>query len=151
MAFGPVWPRSAVVESSIIAVQKAAKSFQPEGEILTARPVHRLKKRSEFLRVARDGRKAATRSLVLQSLETELGAGLRSGFTATKKIGNAVARNRTKRRLREALRLTIAGTAYRKTDIVVIGRAATRQLPFSQILHDMRDALRKLDVLPELR
>lgn len=115
---------------------------------MTALPARRLKKRSAFLRVAREGRKAATRSLVLQSLETDAQSGLRSGFTATKKIGNAVARNRTKRRLREALRLTTAEATCRPADVVVIGRAATRQLPFSQILRDMRDALRKLNVLP---
>ena len=59
----------------------------------------RLTRRGEFLRVAGRGRKAARPGLVLQALPQPGRAELRLGFTATKKIGNAVIRNRAKRRL----------------------------------------------------
>ena len=70
----------------------------------------RLTRRGEFLKVASRGRKAARPGLVLQALPQPAG-GLRLGFTATKKIGNAVVRNRAKRRLREAARLTLGAAA----------------------------------------
>ena len=57
----------------------------------------RLTRRGEFLKVAGRGRKAARPGLVLQAMP-QPGGTLRLGFTATKKIGNAVARNRAKRR-----------------------------------------------------
>ena len=62
----------------------------------------RLKRRAEFLRVAGKGSKAPTPGLVLQALRRGDDAPARLGFTVTKKVGNAVVRNRTKRRLREA-------------------------------------------------
>ena len=63
----------------------------------------RLKQRREFLRVAGKGKRAARPSVLLQALpETE--GPLRVGFTATKKLGNAVVRNRVTRRLREIVR-----------------------------------------------
>ena len=64
-----------------------------------AAPV-RLKRRAEFLRVAKAGRKAAMPGLVVQALPCPDRGVARIGFTVTKKVGNAVIRNRTKRRLR---------------------------------------------------
>jgi ribonuclease P protein component len=70
-------------------------------------PAGRLKKRRDFLRVASRGRRAARPGLVLQAAAGDPGA-LRVGFTVTKKVGNAVVRNRARRRLKEAARLTVA-------------------------------------------
>ena len=69
-----------------------------------------LRKRADFLRLNR-GRKHAARGLVLQALPTPEGAApegaIRLGLTVTKKIGNAVTRNRVRRRLREAARAVL--------------------------------------------
>ena len=78
----------------------------------------RLTRRREFLRAASRGRKAARPSLVLQALPQPEGQ-LRLGFTATKKIGNAVARNRAKRRLREAARLMLGEAPPQGWDLVL--------------------------------
>jgi len=105
----------------------------------------RLTRRGEFLRVAGRGRKAARPGLVLQALPQPGGA-LRLGFTATKKIGGAVTRNRAKRRLREAARLVLAESPPPGWDLVLIARDATATRPFAQLLGDLRGALRQAGV-----
>jgi ribonuclease P protein component len=111
-----------------------------------ARPAGRLKRRAEFLRVAAKGRKAATHGLVLQALHREDQGPARIGFTVTKKIGNAVVRNRTRRRLKEAVRLELAGQQVNGVDLVLIGREATRGRQFPELRDDLRRALRKAGV-----
>jgi ribonuclease P protein component len=106
----------------------------------------RLTRRGEFLRAAARGRKAARPGLVLQALPSGEGAPLRLGFTATKKIGGAVVRNRAKRRLREAARLTLSAEATPGWDLVLIARDATATRPFAQLLGDLRGALRQAGV-----
>jgi len=107
----------------------------------------RLKRRADFLRVASKGRKAAVHGLVLQAL-TQPGSGrARIGFTVTKKVGNAVIRNRTRRRLKEAVRLEMAGHPVSGVDLVVIGRDSTRTRPFLELRDDLRRALRKAAVI----
>ncbi|MBL6455858.1 ribonuclease P protein component [Belnapia sp. T6] len=108
----------------------------------------RLKKRREFLRVAGRGRKAARPSLVLQAMPQPEGP-LRLGFTATKKIGNAVSRNRAKRRLREAARLTLAEAPPAGWDLVLIARDETGRRPWAKLLADFRGALRQAGVVGE--
>ena len=61
----------------------------------------------------------------------------RFGFTATKKLGNAVVRNRVKRRLREAVRLIAPQKALDGYEYVLIGRKSTLKRPFSALLHDL--------------
>jgi ribonuclease P protein component len=111
----------------------------------------RLTRRGEFVAAARTGRKAARPGLVLQALPKPGGA-LRCGFTATKKIGNAVARNRAKRRLREAARLTLAEPAVAGAlagwDLVLIARDGTAARPWDKLLGDLRGALRQAGVVP---
>lgn len=111
----------------------------------------RLTRRGEFLAAARAGRKAARPGLVLQALPKPGGA-LRCGFTATKKIGNAVARNRAKRRLREAARLTLAAPATAEAlsgwDLVLIARDGTAARPWDKLLGDLCGALRQAGVGP---
>ncbi len=106
----------------------------------------RLKRRAEFLRVASKGRKAAVHGLVLQALARDDAGPVRVGFTVTKKVGNAVIRNRTKRRLREAARLLLRAAPVQGVDLVLIGRDTTRSRPFSMLVDDLRRGLAKLSV-----
>jgi len=103
----------------------------------------KLRKRPEFLRVASRGRKVATSGLVLQVLKTEDEAPARVGYTVTKKIGNAVVRNRTRRRLRAALAHVAQDHALSAVDLVLIGRDSTRGRPFGKLIADLEHALKK--------
>lgn len=109
-------------------------------------PAGRLKKRRDFLRAASRGKRAARPGLVLQALATEPGA-VRLGFTVTKKVGNAVVRNRARRRLKEAARLTLPGLGLDGWDLVLIGRDGTGGRPFGQLIGDLRGALKQAGVL----
>jgi ribonuclease P protein component len=106
----------------------------------------RLKRRAEFLRVASAGRKVPATGLVLQALARADTGPARLGFTVTKKVGNAVVRNRTRRRLKEAARLLLTQTPVTGADLVLIGRDATRRRPFLLLIDDLRRALQKAGV-----
>lgn len=87
--------------------------------------------------------------LVLQALAHKDAGPVRIGFTVTKKVGNAVTRNRTRRRLKEAARLLLAQQPVRPADLVVVGRVATRARPFAALKDDLCRALRRTGVLVE--
>ena len=105
----------------------------------------RLKKRSEFLAVAR-GARLSRRGFVLQAIRREQRDEdpARIGFTVTKKVGNAVVRNRVKRRLRELARLH--GPSHLKAgwDYVLIGRIGALHLPFDAMVADFIGCSRDL-------
>ena len=113
-----------------------------------AREPERLKRRADFLRVAAKGRKAPVHGLVLQALARSDDGPPRLGFTVTKKVGNAVVRNRARRRLKEAARLLLRGQALSGVDLVLIGRDATRKRLFVDLIDDFRRALGRTGVLP---
>jgi ribonuclease P protein component len=95
--------------------------------------MRRLKKRAEFLAVAR-GARSARRGFVLQSAPLDdVEAEPRCGFTVTKKVGNAVVRNRVRRRLREALRLEAERVGRPGRDHVLIGRRESLELDFATL------------------
>lgn len=76
-------------------------------------------------------------------------ADMRVGFTCSKKVGNAVARNRAKRRLREVARLVLPSLGRVGWDYVLIGRAgATADRPFELLKGDLVYALKKLHPAP---
>jgi ribonuclease P protein component len=106
----------------------------------------RLKHRAEFLLLAAKGRKAPMPGLVLQALKRADTAPARLGFTVTKRVGNAVVRNRTRRRLKEAARLNLQEHPLAGVDLVLIGRAATRGRAFDALREDLRRALAKVGV-----
>lgn len=106
----------------------------------------RLTRRAEFLQAAAKGRKAPVPGLVLQVLPRGDDHPARLGFTVTKKIGNAVIRNRTRRRLKEAARLVLASHPISGVDLVLIGREATRARDFAALQDDLRRALAKAGV-----
>ncbi len=110
--------------------------------------IERLKRRSEFLRVARARRKWVTPGLVLQAAENpaarDAEGGFRVGFTASRKVGGAVERNRARRRLRAAAQKVMLGRAHPGFDYVVIARQATVTRPFSDLTGDLETALDRL-------
>jgi ribonuclease P protein component len=122
----------------------------------------RLKKRSEFLAVAAANRRWTTPGLVLQvrpylqSSPPDLDsgdktlkptAGLRVGFTATKKIGNAVKRNRARRRLRAAVDEVLRGTGASGADLVVVARQGTIDRPYADLKNDLTAGLRRFGIV----
>ena len=106
----------------------------------------RLKRRAEFLRVASAGRKAPMPGVVLQALPRGDELPARLGFTVTKKVGNAVIRNRTRRRLKEAARILLARQPLTGVDLVLVGREGTRGSALPELIADIERALAKAGV-----
>jgi len=67
------------------------------------------------------------------------------GFTASRKVGNAVLRNRAKRRLRAAAAAVLARDGRQGTDYLLIARAGTGERPYADLVHDLEAALRQVD------
>lgn len=94
-----------------------------------------------------------TPGLVLQARRRPTGSGApapagdqpRVGFTASRKVGGAVARNRARRRLRAAVAEVMPAHAAPENDYVVIARAATVGRPYRALIADLETALRRLD------
>lgn len=113
--------------------------------------IARLKRRADFLRVAGGRRKCVTPGLILQAARCPAEAPdvLRVGFTASRKVGIAVARNRARRRLRAAVDQVMPGHAAPGNDYVVIARGETLRRPFAALLGDLETALRRLGAYRE--
>jgi ribonuclease P protein component len=110
--------------------------------------IGRLKTRAEFLHV-KGGARFAAPSLVLQARMRAADTGespelARFGFTATKSLGDAVLRNRARRRLKEAVRLAGPRHAVEGYDYVLIARAGTVQRRFTELVKDLERALAKV-------
>ncbi|PWJ20936.1 ribonuclease P protein component [Jannaschia seohaensis] len=104
-----------------------------------------LKVRPQFLALAR-ARRVPAGSFLLQARDRgDDDPAIGVGFTCSKKVGNAVARNRAKRRLREAARAVLPEAGHPGWDYALIGRAeATAARPFPLLLDDLRRALAKV-------
>lgn len=103
-----------------------------------------LRHRRDFLAAARAKRQAMP-GFVLQARNRHDELPPRVGYTCSKKVGNAVARNRAKRRLREIARLTLTSNGKTGWDYVLIGRhGATAELPFTQLLSDLERAIERI-------
>ena len=114
--------------------------------------IGRLKTRSEFLHV-RDGKRFSAPGLVLQARGRRTPSDIpedvaRFGFTATKSLGNAVARNRARRRLKEAVRLVGPAHAKEGYDYVLIAREGTLERHFTELTKDLERALSKVHQPP---
>jgi len=162
MAFAPAWPRSVVAGFLPTVAGRGASGCPPNlgGRASRFRvmptvqsqsvPITRLKRRSDFLRVARRGQKWAAPGFVLQShrrkdAESRSRDGIRIGFTVTKKVGNAVIRNRTRRRLKAAAVDVMAAHGQDLTDYVLIGRAGTLKRPYALLVADLETAMQRLN------
>ncbi len=108
--------------------------------------IETLKKRNDFLRVANANRKWVTPAMVVQTcMQPENDDHIiRVGFTASKKVGNAVQRNRAKRRMREVVKRVMAFSAEKKHDYVIIARKEIADLPFNELIRDLKWALKRL-------
>ncbi|HLZ84555.1 MAG TPA: ribonuclease P protein component [Caulobacteraceae bacterium] len=118
-------------------------TFSEDGPPATP-AIARLKKRPDFLAAAK-GLNCARGAVVAQARYRADGSPLiRVGFTATRRIGGAVVRNRAKRRLREAARFVAPLHARLGCDYVFIARGGTVSRPWAPLLDDMKSALVRL-------
>jgi ribonuclease P protein component len=110
--------------------------------------VARLKRRSEFLRVAGSGNKCAMPGLVVQMMRRPASVTsetpVRYGLTASRRVGNAVERNRVRRRLRAVAEEVLPEHAKSGCDYVLIGRAATLHRPYATLVDDLKTAVGRL-------
>lgn len=105
-----------------------------------------MRKRADFLAAARAGRQGTSSMLVQARDRKDDDPAVRVGFTCSKKVGNAVARNRAKRRLRAMAREILPAHARPGWDYVLIGKpGATAELPIDQLRRDFLYALNKLN------
>jgi ribonuclease P protein component len=113
-------------------------------DLVPTAPLRGLKIRSEFLAAAR-ARRVPAGSFLLQARDRADGESVIGlGFTCSKKVGNAVARNRAKRRLREAARHVVPVHGLAGWDYVLVGRhGATAERAWDALLDDLRHALHR--------
>jgi ribonuclease P protein component len=107
----------------------------------------RLKTRADFVRVAagRAVRPAFIVQAAPQPTGNDNGAIVRVGFTASRKVGNAVVRNRAKRRLRAAAAEVLPRNGRPGTDYVIVARATSSERPYADLVADLETAVRQLD------
>ncbi len=137
MAFARASPPPPAARSWRGVAPAAASGCPPE--TVTGR-LRRLRKRASFLRAAK-GRKVVKPAFVLQIVPAETSTDVGVGFTASKRIGGAVARNRAKRRLREAARLVLPQHGLTGHDHVLVARSAVVAYPFAALTADLTEAL----------
>ena len=109
--------------------------------------IGRLLRRAEFLRVAATKQKWVAPGLILQVSRTadpqHPTSGVRVGFTASRKVGNAVMRNRARRRLRAAAREVLEAHRIAPCDLVLIARPASASRDYRLLIEDLTQGLRR--------
>lgn len=105
-----------------------------------------LKNRSDFLTIAKSGKKWVAQSLILQAMPNDLDE-IRVGYTVSKKTdSSAVKRNRIKRRLRNVAKDVLPLEAAHSHDFVIIGRPGAALRPYESLQQDLRWCLGKLNL-----
>jgi ribonuclease P protein component len=105
--------------------------------------MERLRQRADFLAAA-SGSKVSAAAFVLQARRRMDNGPARFGFTVSKKVGNAVERNRVRRRLREIVRTSGSNRIRIGHDYVLIGRRAALSVPYARIAEEFEGALRRV-------
>ncbi|SEH71774.1 ribonuclease P protein component [Paracoccus alkenifer] len=125
---------------------EALTADAPGGDAARVPAMTTLTRRADFLRAA-SARRQGTAGFLLQArrrdpAEQVAPQAIRVGYTCSRKLGNAVARNRAKRRLRELARQVIPAQGQGGWDYVLVGRPeATATRDFSEMLSDLKHAL----------
>ena len=105
--------------------------------------VVRLRRRSDYLRVAATRLKAVTPGIIVQAAPRNDDA-IGVGITASRRVGNAVRRNRARRRLSALVTPVLSRSGRRATDYVLIARPETVHRPFARLVGDLEKALARL-------
>jgi ribonuclease P protein component len=105
--------------------------------------MERLRHRTDF-RAAAAGQRASVGTFVVQARRRAEDGPVRIGFTVSRQVGNAVERNRVRRRLREMVRLSQGGGMHDGHDYVLIGRRAALAAPFGQMKQELDAALGRI-------
>lgn len=106
-----------------------------------------LKASADFQRISRLGKRWTFPSFIMQALKREgVESSFRLGLTVSRKVGNAVIRNRAKRRLREMVRLYETPEKLWGWDIVLIGRTSATERDFSLMKQDFMQGLKNMGV-----
>lgn len=108
--------------------------------------IETLKNRSDFLRVASTRKKWITPAMIVQIAPRfdQESDSIKVGYTASKKVGNAVARSLAKRRMREVVKQVMKACAPENHDYVMIARREILEYPFDQLIRDLKWALKRL-------
>jgi ribonuclease P protein component len=142
MGFARAWRRKAARRSFRRGVRAAVNASVPEQNAHSV-IVERLKRRSDFRAVA-NGVRTSGRAFALQARRRDENGAPRVGFTVSRQVGNAVERNRVRRRLREVVRMSAALGSEGLCpghDYVLVGRRAALAAPFSEMMRDLTAAL----------
>ncbi len=124
---------------SEVADLRGKVPVDPAVRELTSAPL-RLTRRADFLHVGK-GRRWHGKALTVQTAERDEKGEARIGFTLTKKVGCAVVRNRARRRLREAVRLSPELPLQPGNDYVIVGRLDAIRLPFADLMRELARAV----------
>ena len=134
-------PEDINTAGALPAVFRSAPSADGSGADAPRIGISRITARRDFL-AANSGIRVPMPAFVLLVKPTAQGVA-RVGFTVSKKVGNAVARNRAKRRLREVARMALPELAVPSADHIFIARPQAAELPFDELLALTRKALGK--------
>lgn len=105
--------------------------------------MNRIVKRADFLAAAKAARASAA-PFSLQARDRKDDGGFRLGLTVTKKVGNAVERNRIRRRLRAAARAVLPQAGKDGYDYVVVARRAALTADFSELTGGLENTLKQV-------
>lgn len=145
MVSARAWPRQAAARSWPVAARRDARSCRPN-LVAASNKLEILRKREEFLSVAASGKRWVAPGFILQIGAAHPPSSLiKYGLTASRKVGNAVVRNRARRRLR-ALAAQVLPHAAPEHDYVLIARATTPNTPFDNLRQDLEKGLTRMRV-----